>query len=258
MRIVLIFAIIFIGGCSANPIVLVDTTKIVAVNFPDAGTIHQAGLGQRVAARGVHRTTLALEVLKPATFDKKEGEASLWTCGLTTAPSTAAQRGVYNKVQKGQQITANCFGPFYASSTDASGVVTSNCRGETAMVDICHNNVDQSYFMVYPPSPTGKVVLPLEQDFDHFRSMEMIVESDANFLSEFIYGGRYEEKVKFVYREFSNNNRRPDFTQEVEYDLSKSLEIRFRDLRIEIIEATNSEIKYKLLRNFSDPLSPKQ
>lgn len=254
MRIVLFFVILSIGGCYANPIVPMDTSKSVVVDFPDAGTVRQAGLGQRVAAKGAHRAILELEVVETATFGKKEGERSLFICGFTTAPSTATQRGVYEKVQKGQQITANCFGPFLASGTEADGAVTSNCRGETVMVDICHNNADQSYFIVYPNHVSGRPVVPLEQDLDHFRTKEVIVESDANFLSEFIYGGRYEEKVKFVYREFSNSNNRPDFTQEVEYDLSESPEIRYRDLRIEIIEATNLEIKYKLLRNFADPL----
>jgi len=40
------------------------------------------------------------------------------------------------------------------------------------------------------------------------------------------------------------------FTQEVQYDLSSSNEIGFKKLRINVLSATNTEIVYKLIRNF--------
>ena len=43
---------------------------------------------------------------------------------------------------------------------------------------------------------------------------------------------------------------RSAFTQEVQYDLKESKIIGFKNVRIEVIEATNSSITYKVLKAF--------
>ena len=43
---------------------------------------------------------------------------------------------------------------------------------------------------------------------------------------------------------------RPAFTQEVQYDLSESKIIGFKNLRLEVVRATNTEITYRLIQNF--------
>ena len=258
MRIFLVLATALIGGCFANPIVPTDSSRTVVIDFPEVGTTHQVSIGQTVAAKGIHRTILELEVLETATFGKEEGEVSAWTCGYTTAPSAAAQRGVYDKVWMGQQITASCFGPFFAALTESDGAVSGVCRGETIMVDICRNDDDQSYFMVNPDHPSGKVVLPLEQDFDHFRTDIVKVESGENYLLEFTYGGHDEEKIRFVYRELLGGDSRRESTREVEFDMSELPQVRFQDLAIEIVEVKSTYIRYKLLSNFSDSPAPGQ
>ena len=45
---------------------------------------------------------------------------------------------------------------------------------------------------------------------------------------------------------------RPAFTQDIQYDLKESNIIGFKGVRIEIIEATNRHIKYKVLNSFPD------
>ena len=43
---------------------------------------------------------------------------------------------------------------------------------------------------------------------------------------------------------------RSAFSQEVQYDLEESNVIGFKSVRIEVIEATNSRIQYKVLQPF--------
>ena len=43
------------------------------------------------------------------------------------------------------------------------------------------------------------------------------------------------------------------FTQEVQYDLSESSTIGFKGARIEIAEATNTYLSYKVIESFPDP-----
>ncbi|MFY7964353.1 MAG: hypothetical protein ACOVO1_05615 [Chitinophagaceae bacterium] len=67
---------------------------------------------------------------------------------------------------------------------------------------------------------------------------------------EFIYNGKLNNSLKFTYREYLNDNARPAFTQDLQYDLNEGNIIGFKGLRIEIISATNIKLKYKVLNYF--------
>lgn len=73
-----------------------------------------------------------------------------------------------------------------------------------------------------------------------------------SFQQELIYNGKAGSNVKFMYREMSNDVMRPAFSQEMQYDLNESKTIGFKGARIEIIEATNTTLKYKVLKSFPD------
>ena len=80
--------------------------------------------------------------------------------------------------------------------------------------------------------------------------------NDDSFQQTLIYNGKVGEKVNIGYREFSNNTARPSFNNDVEYDLSSSNVIGYKGARIEIEEATNQQIKYKVISNFNTNQSP--
>lgn len=67
---------------------------------------------------------------------------------------------------------------------------------------------------------------------------------------ELVYNGRTKDSIKILYREFSDDLVRPAFTQELSYDLADRA-IGFRGLGIEIFEATNSKIKYRVTSDFN-------
>src|SRR2546427_4254284 len=72
-----------------------------------------------------------------------------------------------------------------------------------------------------------------------------------SFQQTLIYSGRVGDKIKAGYREFSNNLARPAFNNDVEYDLRESSVIGYKGARIEVVEATNEHINYKVIQNFS-------
>ncbi len=51
------------------------------------------------------------------------------------------------------------------------------------------------------------------------------------------------------YREYSGDFARPAFYQDLVFDLSDSKIVGFRSARIEIIEATNTEVTYRVLEH---------
>jgi len=85
---------------------------------------------------------------------------------------------------------------------------------------------------------------------DYERRKYPVTSSDT-FQQTLIYSGKVGDKINVGYREFSGSIARPAFNNEVEYDLSESKVIGYKGARIEVIEATNQYLKYKVLENFN-------
>lgn len=77
------------------------------------------------------------------------------------------------------------------------------------------------------------------------------VASDNSFQQTLIYSGKVGSKINIGYREFSSNTARPAFNNDVEYDLSESKQIGYKGALLEIIDANNQSITYKVLKNFN-------
>lgn len=89
-----------------------------------------------------------------------------------------------------------------------------------------------------------------ERDFSRIQKS---VSNNNAFQNTLLYSGRVGDKINVSYREYSGNMARPAYFNEVEYDLTESREIGYRGALIEIIEATNRSITYKVIRNFNTP-----
>ena len=75
--------------------------------------------------------------------------------------------------------------------------------------------------------------------------------NENNFRQEFIYSGRNDGELFFLYREFSGDMIRPAFSQNVTYAVTgPGTMVAFRNLTLEVIEATNLDITYKVLSPF--------
>lgn len=75
--------------------------------------------------------------------------------------------------------------------------------------------------------------------------------NNNSFQQTLIYSGRVGNKINIGYREFSSNLARPAFNNDVEYDLNESKTIGYKGALLEVIEATNQFIKYKVIKNFN-------
>lgn len=89
------------------------------------------------------------------------------------------------------------------------------------------------------------------EDNIQFRRLKRPVLTSDGFQQTLIYSGRIGNNVNISYREFSNSMARPAFNNEVEYDLGESNVVGYKGAEIEIIEATNRLIKYRVIRNFN-------
>jgi len=87
---------------------------------------------------------------------------------------------------------------------------------------------------------------------DHQAKLSKIgVAADNSFQQTLIYSGKVGNKINIGYREFSSNLARPAFNNDVEYDLSDSKQIGYKGALLEVIDANNQSIKYKVIKNFN-------
>ena len=131
-----------------------------------------------------------------------------------------------------------CYGPLKAVVTDIFG-------GKTTWqpVQFCVINKKEG-FMIY-----GVSKVKVEGNFKVQDLQSPLM--DKNFKQQFIYNGKVDNAIKFIYREFSGNVARSSFQQDIQYDLNESDVIGFKELRLKVIEATNQSVTYKVLNNFS-------
>ncbi len=80
----------------------------------------------------------------------------------------------------------------------------------------------------------------------------------ATIMWELVYGGRSGTEIAMTYREYYAGRRgtfaRPAFYQELKYDLAGSERVVFRAIEMEILEASNSGVKFRVLRDAQRPL----
>ena len=67
-----------------------------------------------------------------------------------------------------------------------------------------------------------------------------------------IYSGKSGNKINIGYREFAGNLAVVGFSNNVEYDLNESMRIGYKGAELDVIEATNTFIKYKVISNFNN------
>lgn len=75
--------------------------------------------------------------------------------------------------------------------------------------------------------------------------------SKDSFQQTLIYNGKVGNKINIGYREFSSDLARPAFNNDVEYDLSQSKQIGYKGALLDVLDADNQQIKYKVIRNFN-------
>jgi hypothetical protein len=70
----------------------------------------------------------------------------------------------------------------------------------------------------------------------------------TGFQRELVYTGLSSgSTISLQYRELLDNMNRPILTQELKYDIGRSRTIGFKDARIEVVDAGNTSIRYRVL-----------
>ncbi len=85
----------------------------------------------------------------------------------------------------------------------------------------------------------------------NFEKKNWVTANSNSFQQTLIYNGKVGNKINIAYREFSSDMARPAFNNDVEYDLSESKQIGYKGALLEVIDANNQTITYKVIKNFN-------
>lgn len=245
MRIVLISAVfLLLAGCGSSPIVPTPKNQVTSTDktsFPPLGQVEKKTIGEVMVKKGEIVLRDALKITDQTKFNKEPGDSSIMTCALTVEPQTIFLRGKYET----EDVKADCYGTVNTRRTLADGSTNFNCPGAPVITaDIC-KSTSGDIFLAFLTMRAD-----LKQDFDNLQFVKETTASKDNFLQEIVYNGRDGDKVKFVYKEYASNVDKPDYFQEFSSNLSESPFVTFRNAKIRVVEATNSNIRYMLEQNF--------
>ena len=155
-------------------------------------------------------------------------------------------------VSEGVTITANP-GYYVATRRDRAGTHYAN-KVETCTFGACTTEIGG--FLLKDSSDVIRI-------FDGIRTFEIDDTPDwvvAKFpyaegnaeRRELVYNGRSGTTIRLVYQEFEEATSRPAVSQQLSYDLADDSIIGFEGVRIEVLEASNVDITYRVLNTFPD------
>jgi len=219
--IIVLIACAFLGACSTVKYNYVSKTE--AFSIPELGVKVSAGLGEPLLDQGVSTVRDILRI-------KEESEIAAYKI----------KPGKLIKI--GEDSSSEYFAQDFSSGYSIySGLLVSNPDAAAA---VQYKKTEGEYCIMRP------VDFTVCGDLIAVRENETVVTNDS-FRRTLIYSGRFGNKLKISYREFSNNLARSAFNTEVEYDLSESKIIGYAGARLEVIKATNTGIEYKVIKNFN-------
>ncbi|MBQ0799084.1 MAG: hypothetical protein KBT63_07335 [Porticoccaceae bacterium] len=230
-----------LSGCGTSPIVSITKMGAEEINFPNSGQLVTKNIGEVIVKKGSLELREALNITDQTQFNKKDGDSSVWTCALTVEPQIIYLRGTYQT----REIQADCYGSVNTRRTLADGSTNFNCPGAPLITgDICRES-SGNIFLAFLSQRAE-----LKQDFDNLQFVEKVSGNEDNFLQEIVYNGRSGDRIKFVYKEYSGGGNKPDYFQEFESDISTNSRVIFKNMKLQVLEATGSAITFKLEENF--------
>jgi hypothetical protein len=237
----LIIGLALLAGCSASPIAPYEQTNTQEESYPEAGLVITKSLGDVLVRKGRIDVRKSLNISHQVQFNKGDGESSIWTCALTVEPQLIFIRGSYET----EKVQAECYGSVNFRRTLADGSTNFNCPGAPLVAgDVCLRE-NGKIFLAF----LGNRV-DLEQDFDLLQFEEKASSGPNNYLEELVFNGLEGDKAVFVYKEYDGHATKPIYFQEFSSSLTEGSMLEFKNLKLEILEATDTKISYKLVSQF--------
>lgn len=220
---VAVISTLFVTGCATPSYEY--TPNVMNISRPPLGSVSTIGVGEQMLEQGQFIERAALQLDREIKIGALG--AYTFTPGHFVKVGGTGSTGFYN-----------------VSSNRGSGRVEKSILADPFQVIEYNKDTRQI---------CGVTVFNLKScvNVPDARLITVNAVDDRAFQQTLIYSGRVGNKINIGYREFSGDVARPAFNNDVEYDLSESKFIGYRGAELEVIEATNRSITYRVIRNFN-------
>jgi len=190
------------------------------ISKPPIGSVNTANVGEHMLEQGVLRETDALVVYENT-------KVSAYTIPPGQYSKTGDnEKGIYfSPINTSSAMVSKAF---YA---DPMKVLMTTLSGELCIVTVFNVKTCEAN--------------------KNFTVKKVTAMSEHSFQQTLIYSGKVGNKINISYREFSGSLARPAFNNDVEYDLNQSRQFGYKGALLEIADANNQSITYKVLKNFN-------
>lgn len=219
--------LVLVSGCAVGPKVQNSFAERTIVVIPGIGLESDAEIGQTIISKAFLATSEAIRIQTPAS------EVVNFP-GTTTIP--AGIHPIIGKTEDGKLYSArNGTYTLMGASvpTVGSAIFVPNNKNMPAVV---YHHTAMGY--VLGKQPIAGIEYTTAEKW-----------SDGSFKKELVYSGISQNTITILYREYQENIARPAFSQELRYDLSQGKTIGYKGARFEVLKATNTDIKYKVIKS---------
>ena len=226
-------ALFLVAGCAA-PMRLESPLRVV--DAPRTGNIAVAETGSVILEQGRYRVVEAISA---------DGDIE-WGGGLFGV-QTVLPAGFLVARRRDEQYT-------YYASLDGYLRVPGNRPGETQIVAVPDMELrvenDKPPVLNETALPNGAVVRLLTKP-TLMRTIANFYDA-AGYRRVLVYRGRARERWLFEYQATNGARAEPDVTQQVDYDPKDGNIVSYKGARIEIIDANDRAVTYRVLSTFRD------
>lgn len=235
-------ALCCLSACAVQPII----HPIRMINVPEVGALETRAIGETLVQSGEVRIRPTVELRDPIVLDQ----------GFQGWIVPAGDYGLYSQTEDIDIYV----GPIFAQGL--GGPAVKYCKGTDCPVcgGICVNRGDGR---VTNLAVNGICGFSIKENRSVSVNQRLEV-SDLSDTREFIFSGRSGNTLRFRYREYRAEEQKDvsacqrsatkllkdGFTQDLTYDLTDGNVVGFRNLRLEILKVTNTDITYRLLSFF--------
>ena len=221
-----IFAILILAGCAGSPTYYKPILK--KFSYPPVDQKITISLGENMLHQGLSSKVRALDL-------SKNVSVSLGTLMTNTYIATgyvgdSVDRVIYEPENRG---------PAFLGIYSFTKLVINEKQNLACLYD-------SSMGLLLESTDCSNLDKVLANGQMYYKN----IYNSSSLQQTLIYTGKVNNRVRFAYREFSGNSARMPFSTDVEYDLDESNIISYQGATIEILQANNRAITYRVINNF--------
>lgn len=246
-KIYLVSLVCALTACVSGPTAISPSSRIIGTDRTADGEILHSDVGSVFLEKSELSMLPAIQITKPYKVPKYDR--------VVIPPQFAVAYWDKSKVRR-YTVRAEIIAPAGEVRDSifvnlALDLLHSYLEGEENYLDMPVATISGKWL---EPNLSGSSVQAIRHEMTDLPSSWSLTESKSsdhdNYRQTLTYLGHGEEGIRILYQEYVNDFIRDRFSLEINYDISSDKTLGFRGARVEVLEAGNQQISYRVLEPF--------